>query len=645
MSLLSRPITIEQQITEFKLWREQLAQTLSDYRDWLDLNEETDSLQALRLFDLEESIKNDRLVLAFVAEFSRGKTETINALFFSDFSQRLLPSDPGRTTMCPSELFWNASEEPCIKLLPIETRKRDDSLAYLKSHQNEWVKLRLDMNSATSMKDALRALAQQKEVSLAEARALGLWDDTDPAMVQTLETKNKVEIPVWRHALINFPHPLLKSGLIVLDTPGLNALGTEPELTLSIIPNTHAVIFLLATDTGVTKSDMEIWTQYIRDRANCKIAVLNKIDMLWDELKSETEIQASIQSQIMATANQLNLTADNVIAISAQKALIAKIKKDVLLLERSGITRLEQLISKNVINAKYDILRNTIISETSSMVKNSRKNMQQRLTGARDQLMELQNVQYKGRDAIQAILTSVSNEKKILESSLNVFAHSHVHISKLGKQLLNHLDHQYVNALIQQHRQQLDNSWTTAGLNNGIKKFTQQTIDLAEKLTVFSKEIQSIAKEIYTRFNREHGYEARTPPQLEMDGFIKKMQALESLTTDFCLNPLNVMTEKNFLIRKFFLGLGRQIEETFNQAYQEAERWIQNLLKPLKLQIEDHKKRLENRMQTLMQVHENSNSLQTSITKMEQAFLALKNQAAYLDNMLLNLVKVAKFTT
>ena len=70
--------------------------------------------------------------------------------------------------------------------------------------------------------------------------------------------------PAWRHALINYPHPLLKSGLVILDTPGLNALGTEPELTLTMIPNAHAVLFLLAMDTGVTKSDLEFWQSYVQ---------------------------------------------------------------------------------------------------------------------------------------------------------------------------------------------------------------------------------------------------------------------------------------------------------------------------------------------------------------------------------------------
>ena len=220
--------------------------------------------------------------------------------------------------MCPTEIFWNDQEEPCIKLLPIETRKRDEGITSLKTNPNEWTKLRLDMNSASSLKESFRSIVAQKEVTLDEARSLGLWNDQDLTMVQTLESKGKIDIPVWRHALINFPHPLLKGGLVILDTPGLNALGAEPELTLSIIPNAHAVIFLLATDTGVTKSDMQIWTQYIRNRASRKLAVLNKIDILWDDMKTTAEIDAMIQTQVETTARQLGLTTSSVFAISAR---------------------------------------------------------------------------------------------------------------------------------------------------------------------------------------------------------------------------------------------------------------------------------------------------------------------------------------
>ena len=120
--------TLEAKVNEYQEWRSTLTKTITEYRDWLSKSQHSDAIQELRLYDVLEMLKRDQLVLAFLAEFSRGKTETINALFFADFNQRLLPSEPGRTTMCPTEIFWDAREEPSIKLLPIATRASDDKI-------------------------------------------------------------------------------------------------------------------------------------------------------------------------------------------------------------------------------------------------------------------------------------------------------------------------------------------------------------------------------------------------------------------------------------------------------------------------------------------------------------------------------------
>ena len=46
----------------------------------------------VKVQQLLERLHQDKLVVAFVAEFSRGKSELINAIFFADFGQRILPS-------------------------------------------------------------------------------------------------------------------------------------------------------------------------------------------------------------------------------------------------------------------------------------------------------------------------------------------------------------------------------------------------------------------------------------------------------------------------------------------------------------------------------------------------------------------------
>ena len=120
----------ENQMQAYADWKEKLLQTIRDYQVWLGDNEISNPEIELRLFDAVKALNNDQLNIAFVAEFSRGKTELINAIFFANYGRRLFPSEAGRTTMCPTELLYDAkSDEPYIKLLPIETRLSETSLS------------------------------------------------------------------------------------------------------------------------------------------------------------------------------------------------------------------------------------------------------------------------------------------------------------------------------------------------------------------------------------------------------------------------------------------------------------------------------------------------------------------------------------
>src|SRR6478736_1921787 len=285
-------------------WRQRLSTGISSLHGWLDEQDLADAQVDLKMTQLLERLHQDKLVIAFVAEFSRGKSELINAIFFADFGQRLLPSAAGRTTMCPTELLYDSTRPSSIRLLPIETRARDGSVTEFKNYADEWVTITLDMSSADKMAEALSQVSHTKRVSVPLARKYGLYDDGDP-LAPLSAADAAVDIPCWRHAIINFPHPLLQQGLVILDTPGLNAIGTEPELTLNLLPNAHAVLFILAADAGVTKTDLEVWNQHLAgdDPATKagRLVILNKIDGLWDDLKTEAEINAEIDRQVRNT--------------------------------------------------------------------------------------------------------------------------------------------------------------------------------------------------------------------------------------------------------------------------------------------------------------------------------------------------------
>ena len=231
-------------------WRKRLASGVSALHEWLKRQDLSDARIDLKIQQLLTRLHQDKLVVAFVAEFSRGKSELINAIFFADFGQRLLPTTAGRTTMCPTELLHDATRAPSIRLLPIETRLKDATLQDFMNFADEWVTFPLDLGAAGKMSDELARVSQTKRVPAALARALGLHDEEPTVIPRSTAGEADIDVPCWRHAIINFPHPLLQQGLVVLDTPGFNAIGTEPELTLSLLPNAHALLFVLGADTA-----------------------------------------------------------------------------------------------------------------------------------------------------------------------------------------------------------------------------------------------------------------------------------------------------------------------------------------------------------------------------------------------------------
>src|SRR6476659_11011001 len=116
-------------------WRAALGERAEALARFLGEHDLAHGEAAEQIAALRERLGNEKLVVAFVAEFSRGKSELINAIFFADTGRRILPATPGRTTMCPVELGWNAGEPPMLDLLPIETRREADSLTELRANR------------------------------------------------------------------------------------------------------------------------------------------------------------------------------------------------------------------------------------------------------------------------------------------------------------------------------------------------------------------------------------------------------------------------------------------------------------------------------------------------------------------------------
>ena len=92
-------LQFQQSLRAFGEWRTRLIQLIEGYREWLEKHNMGSAEATEMLLTMVQSLSSERVTLAFAAEFSRGKTELINSMFFAETGVRLLPSTPGRTTM------------------------------------------------------------------------------------------------------------------------------------------------------------------------------------------------------------------------------------------------------------------------------------------------------------------------------------------------------------------------------------------------------------------------------------------------------------------------------------------------------------------------------------------------------------------
>ena len=602
---------LELGIQELARRRDALLEAIDAYQTWLKAHGDPGAFQSPRLAEMADTLRHERLTLAFVAEFSRGKTELINALFFSDFKQRLLPSDVGRTTMCPTEIRYDRGEAPSLRLLPVETRAHDDSITAYRLRLQEWMLFPLDTEDPAQIVVTLKKLAETKRLPVDEARNLGFSDEDMPVF------GDAAEIPAWRYAIINFPHPWLESGLAILDTPGLNALGAEPELTLSVIPNAHAVLFLLATDTGVTRSDLDIWNKHLREPLSHHLVVLNKVDILWDDLKTEAEVAATIQRQISDTARLLGVDESRVVAISAQKALVGRIRGDASLLARSGIAALENILCEEILPSRQQMLQEGVMRELSGMVDATRQAVEVRAHTLAQDYRQLASSTGKTREAAQQLIVTIEADRVRVAEAQQSFAITGNLIAQRSENLLSYLSPRRIDGLIQEGVEGIRGAMTTAGLTRGMRALVSRIAAQYDEAETIAAGIRDTLEATYNRFHDRYGFDNVYPPPLNFEHHRVRLEKLIEGAENFCSDRANMLLGKQNMMRKFHVGLVTQARLLLDQVRRDAERWLRIGLDPLSIRIREREADLDVRHRQATDLVDNAEAAQATVAQMK----------------------------
>ncbi|MET0542189.1 MAG: dynamin family protein [Variovorax sp.] len=611
--------SFNQQFDQHGAWRRNFAHRLKWLSGWLNENELLDQAVAERLRDLEAQMRTSKVMVAFVAEFSRGKSELINAIFFAGYGRRIMPASAGRTTMCPTELGYEPGTTPSLRLLPIETRLEPHSLTHWRDERSRWTELVINVDDAEQLSEAMNKVAEVNWVPLAEARSLGFWSDDNTEDNPVPDAEGRVEIPRWRHAVLNMPHPLLEQGLVILDTPGLNAIGAEPELTVSLIPQAHAVVFILGADTGVTRSDLSIWREHLiteGDPGETRIVVLNKIDTMWDILSTPAQIDAQIERQRKGAAELLGVPLPQVLPVSAQKGLQAKIRRDPPLLQASRLPALEAVLGEGLLGKRETMLRGAVDNGIAALRTEAARILNVRQRDMSEQALELQGLRGKNVSVIRHMRTRIEQEQSEFEgSNARILA-----LRSVQGKLLREVYAVLGSTALKADMGQLASALKRPGIKFNVRKIYGETFDALRnnlrEVQATTAEIQAMLHATFRQLNAEHGFTLLAPAEPDLTEFIKQLSQIEKSHTQYLgVGNLLKLAQHEFC-DKLVRALASRLRVVNEAAMSEVERWSKGAGAQLDAQLKERRRNFSRRIEAVDRIQQAAGNLEERLAEL-----------------------------
>ena len=613
-------MSFNQDLDEHGAWRKQFALRLKLLSEWLIDHDLMQVGVRDRLEQLHAEVKNDKIMVAFVAEFSRGKSELINAMFFAGYGRRIMPASAGRTTMCPTELAFDADVPPCLRLLPIETRLQPQSLLDWRNAPNKWERVDLDVNDPKQLAKAIHKVAEIRRVSRSEAAALGFWNDETPEDNPLAGSDGLIEVPKWRHALINMAHPLLKQGLVILDTPGLNAIGAEPELTVSLLPQAHAVVFILAADTGVTKSDLTIWRQHLSEPGesrDSRLVVLNKIDTMWDALSSPEQVQLQIASQRTDSAEILGLSPHQVIAVSAQKGLLAKVSRDEKLLQASNLLELEAALGVGLLGQRRKILGAAVAQGIAVLREETGRLVHTRLRDLVEQMQELEGLRGKNTGVIKQMRLRIEQEQAEFDASgAKIQAVRSVHL-RLLKDVFALLSSTQLKGEVAD----LARALKQPGIKLGVKRIYGKTFDRLradlQQANELAEQIQSMLEGSFKGLNAEYGFSLQAPEPPPLAQFIQELDLVERSHLQYLSLGNALRLAQPEFGERLARALMSRLRVVYESSVNQIELWNKSAAAQLDSQLRERRRNFVRRIEAVSRIQQAAGGLNDRIRELQ----------------------------
>lgn len=627
---------IQRGVDAYLQWKGRVVRAIGELDAWLAEDVAATTESATEIQAALTTLEADRPTLVIVTGDGANAAALINALFLPGYQQMLIPNEIAWPPPCPISFLWDETrKESYLRLLPIETRSQDKSLAELAANDRQWVHYPLSSHAPEAQAGTLLEIAQTKAVKPIEAARLGL---AAPATSSHEPWQaGSGPIPKWRHALVSLPHPLLKKGLMMLVTPGLAALDQEPEIAAQIRAQAQVALFVLGAERGVTPASLEIWQRHLKGfqsgRQQSLIAVLDDGDEAPGQSPARPGRPLDRSAQLAAASAVLGLERERIVRISARRGLTARMQGDHAMLRQSALPTLEQVLSARILEAKHQALVELLDQGVGDIVKQHRARISAELARAQAHLRDLESLYAKSEKVIGQLIAQTREEREhYLESVVRFQAERDRLITetRLCQELLARRN---IDAIVVEAHRRMVKSWTTRGLGQAMQGLIDVLRARMQAIVDESERLRRLVRTAYQGFRDDHGFELGTPKVFAPTRYHVELELLYREAELFRHSSTMIFSEKAHVIERFHQQIVSRARVLFDQLRTSFDPWLRDALQPVVDAIDAHKGAMERRLESLQQIGSSSTGLKQRIQALQTEHLELTKKLTALRNI------------
>ena len=314
-----------------------------------------------RLRGLRERLRHERLQLAVLGQFKRGKSTFLNALLGAP----VLPMAVVPLTAVATFIAWRP--EPLVRVRFEDGRPLEQFTAH--------------------EPDAIR-------------------DFLFRFVAEEANPKNRLGV---ERVDLFYPASILAGGTVLIDTPGVGSTHKHnTDAALEVLPECDAALFVVSADPPITEVELD-YLQRLRSKTSRVFFILNKADHLTpEEQRSVAEFLRKVLRESLLDAP------GQVFCVSARNGLMAKQRNDRNELQKSGIAAVEDHLVRYLATEKAQALEDAIRRKAADILSQAAAEADLRIQALKTPLAELTS---KGQ-AFEQALRSIEEQRRIMRDLL-----------------------------------------------------------------------------------------------------------------------------------------------------------------------------------------------------------------------------------